>query len=126
MLNNLWDNFSYRSNGPEGYEASNLYENENGYIIQMIAPGVKNEDINVDCSNGVLTVSIKRSLEDSENKDFNLLRSERAPFNYSKSWKLGNEVDIDKIEAKLNEGVLLISLTKLPESKPRKISVEVH
>jgi HSP20 family protein len=109
------------------YDASpaNIYEGADGYLIQIAAPGVKADDVSVHFSDDILTVAVKRTIETESSGDKKLLRSERGNYDFTRSFSLTNDIDPEKIDAKVLNGFLLLHLTKKPESKPRKIEVKV-
>jgi len=114
---------SMRSN--REIEMANLYQNDSGYMLQFLAPGVKTEDVTVNFENGLVTVQLKRN-SDISDKDFEALRRERSAFDYTRSYRLSDDADPEKIEAKILNGLLLIHIGKKEASKPKKITVNVH
>lgn len=110
-----------------GYDAApaNLYDGKDGYLIQIAAPGVKSEDVKIDYSDDVLTVNVKRAIETASGDEKKLLRNERGNYDFTRSFSLSDDIDIEKIEAKVMNGLLLIHMAKKPESKPKKIEVKV-
>ena len=86
---------------------------------------MKSEDVKVDYSGDVLTVSVKRAIETDSKDEKKLLRSERGNYDFTRSFSLSDDIDIEKIEAKVMNGLLLIHMAKKPESKPKKIEVKV-
>ncbi len=107
-----------------GYDFSNIYEGKDGYIIQFVTPGVDIKDIDINISNGILNVSVKRKVEIE--KDKNLLRNERYDIDFTKSFKLPDEINVEKIDAKIINGLLMVYLPKKENAKPKKISVKVE
>lgn len=102
---------------------ANIYENETGYMIQMLAPGVKKEGVEVNYENDVLTITLKSSEEKLDNVKW--VRCERLQPIESRSYRLSTEVDPTKIEAKLVDGILLVFLPKREKKEPKKIEVKV-
>ncbi|MCX7821590.1 MAG: Hsp20/alpha crystallin family protein [Brevinematales bacterium] len=107
-----------------GYDYSNIYEGKDGYILQFIAPGVELKDIDINISNGILNVNVKRKVE--IDKDKRLLRNERYDIDFTKSFKISEDADVGKIDAKLMNGLLMIYIPKKEEAKPKKISIKVE
>lgn len=104
---------------------ANIYEGVDGYLIQIAAPGVKADDVSVNFSDDILTVAVKRTVETESSEDKKLLRSERGNYDFTRTFSLTNDIDPEKIDAKVLNGFLLLHLTKKPESKPKKIEVKV-
>jgi HSP20 family protein len=104
--------------------ALDLSETPEAYFIELAVPGMKAEDINVTIENGVLTLAGEMRQEE-ETKERNFHRVERRYGRFSRSVTLPTTVRGDAIEAKLENGVLHLSIPKAEEVKPRKITVNV-
>jgi len=110
----------------EDYSEANIFENKDGYILEFLVPGIKSENLSIDVNNGILTITAKRDSSEVDEKNSKLIKKERISYNFIKSYKLIDGIDIDKIEAKITNGVLMIYLPKKPEAKPKQISVKVQ
>jgi HSP20 family protein len=98
--------------------AVNIKEDENGFIVEMAAPGMKKDDFKIELNQNILSIS---SELESENKEENE-RYTRREFSYrsfSRSFNLPDTVDSEKIEAKYKEGVLMLNIPKKEEAKPK-------
>ena len=101
----------------------NVKENDNEYIIELAAPGLKKEHFNIEVDNNVLTISYDQKEEKEEN-DKEFLRREFYYNSFRRSFSLPkNEVDDSKIEANYNGGILNILLKKREEIKPKPARV---
>lgn len=123
LMDRLWESFVRGEYQSEKLDFTNIYEGKDGYMFQFLAPGVNLNDVSVNCSNGVLSVEVKRKLE--EQKDMRLLRNERFNIDFKRSYRLPDDVDVEKIEAKIINGLLMVYVPKKEEAKPKKISVKV-
>lgn len=95
-----------------------IYEKDNMYHIEMDIPGFNKEDINIELKNNYLTVKASKSKEESdENKNY--IRRERSYGEYSRTFSLG-EVDENNVEAKFDNGTLLITVPKKDENDFKK------
>jgi HSP20 family protein len=109
--------------------AVNVRENEKSYIMDIAAPGLKKEFVRLDLDNdGNLNIAIENKLEHKqENKKEHYIRREFSYSNYQQAYTLPEDVDKDKISAKVENGVLEILLPKLnPKDEPhntKKIEV---
>ena len=104
--------------------ALNLSETTEAYFVELAVPGLRSEDLNVTFENGVLTLSGEiRQSEEQKERSFH--RVERRYGNFSRSVSLPVTVRGDAIEAKLEGGLLNLSIPKAEEVKPRKINVSV-
>jgi HSP20 family protein len=104
--------------------ALDLSETPEAYFVEMAVPGMKAEDLNVTVENGVLTVSGEVK-QNAETKERNFHRVERRYGRFSRSVSLPAAVRGDAIEAKLESGILFLSIPKAEEVKPRKITINV-
>jgi HSP20 family protein len=99
--------------------AVNIRENENEFMIDVAAPGMKKEQIQVDYENGRLTISSEKKEDKKEKKD-TYTRREFSYMSFQRSFTIPETlVDGDKINASYNEGILHISLPKKEEVKPK-------
>ena len=101
-----------------------LAEKEDRYVISAELPGVKSDDLNVTLENDLLTISAERR-DEFEGEDKGVYRRERSYGNVSRSFKLGGQVDIEKLDAEYKDGVLTVELPKLEKAKPRELKVKV-
>ena len=97
------------------------------FYVEAELPGFKKDDIDITLENQTLTISGQRSEETKQggngaNKG-ELLLHERRYNRFLRSFTLPPTVDEQTVNAKLNDGVLTITLNKREETKPRKISV---
>ncbi len=106
-------------------ESTDVIEHDDSYEIRMDMPGVTNEDLEVSVRNNTLEVRAKREDTQEENED-NYLRYSNKKQSHSFSFNLGkNRVEIDEIQASLDNGVLSVNLPKTEsENVHKKINVE--
>ncbi len=101
----------------------NVYETDKHYVLETDLPGVDKKDLTIEVENGVLSIRAERKLEESD--DLQVLRRERsASARFVRQFTLGDEIDADKIEAKLRDGVLRLTVPKQERALPRRINVE--
>lgn len=105
-----------------GFEVD-VREDENGYAIEANLPGVDKETMEVTFEDGVLTISAEgRSDQERNDGDFHI--RERQVGKFSRSFRLPGEVDPEKVNAKLADGVLTVTVAKVEAQKPHKITVQ--
>ena len=95
--------------------AVNVKDTEKAYVMEVAVPGIKKEfcRVNID-DNGNLEVAIENKLEHKEErKKEHYLRREFSYSNYQQNYVLPDDVDRDKISAKVTDGVLEINLPKV-------------
>lgn len=100
---------------------TNIEELESDYIVTVEVPGVSKKDITIDYDDSYLTISVEKK-EDNSNKKY--LRKEITETTFSRSFYLEN-VNEDKIKAKLEDGILTIKIEKSkPVVKNKKIKID--
>ena len=99
-----------------------IYETENEIVVTAELPGVKEEDIEVKIEDNTLSIKGERKLE-SEVKEENYHRIERAYGSFHRSFSLPHYVNQEKIKAESEDGILRVTLPKKPELKPRSVKV---
>lgn len=100
-----------------------IEEKDDKYVVEAEVPGVKKEEIKINIDEGRLTIGIERE-EKKEEEGKNYLHRERTYSSTSRCVYLG-DLDEDKINAKLEEGVLKIELPKREaKDKTKQISIE--
>ncbi len=117
-----WDPFSGR--GPSAFApAFEVKETNDSFVVKADLPGVEEKDLDVALHNGVLTISGSRASEERKEGESYALY-ERQYGSFTRSFALPEIADGERIEAKLENGVLALNIPKKAEAKPRKISVK--
>jgi HSP20 family protein len=94
--------------------------------VEAELPGYKKEDVDITLENNTLTINAERNSErkEGDGKDKGqMLLHERRYSRFQRSFTLPPTVDEQSVQAKLNEGLLTITLNKREETKPRKVQV---
>lgn len=99
-----------------------LVEDDEQYILRGDLPGISEEALEITVHEGVLSISGKRAEEPLESGESYLVRERRSGA-FARQLKLAKDADPNRIEAKLNDGVLVVSIGKKPEAKARKIKI---
>jgi len=100
----------------------NMAEDKESYFLCAELPGIKAEDLDISITGNRLAISGERKIP-SENKSAKYHRREREAGKFSRMLSLPNEVDASKVEAKITDGVLTVTLPKAETAKPRQITV---
>lgn len=103
--------------------AVDIFETKDSLVMKVELPGVKKEDVKIDLDNNLLSISGERKFE-SEVKEEDYHRIERAYGQFQRSFTLPNKVDGERIEARYENGMLEVVLPKKEEAKPRQISIK--
>ncbi len=123
----LFDNFLPQTNGSDSdlgnwSPRADIRESESAFTVELDLPGMSKDDININYHDGVLAISGDREFKNTE-EDSNLYRYERLYGKFSRSFAIGKAIDADKISATYTDGVLVVTVPKTEESKPRRITV---
>ena len=90
------------------------------FVIEFDLPGVSPQTLDLDVERNVLTVSAERV---ARNGDWEMLASERPRGRFSRQLVLGDNLDLEKIGASYDTGVLRLTIPVAEKAKPRKIEI---
>lgn len=107
---------------PAGWSASSACWEDEGHIyLEFEMPGVKNEDVELVVEEGRLHLKCQRKAPEGERHyRFN----HRRYGQYERTIALPETVDTDKVTAEMRDGVLYLTLAKLPQVQPKRIAVQ--
>ena len=103
--------------------AVDIVEEKDRFVLRADLPGVSANDIDVNMDDGVLSLSGERSLETNSEVD-GLRRVERASGKFYRRFSLPETANAEEISAKSANGILEISIPKVPQTQARRITVE--
>ena len=106
--------FDWNNGSGTGSLATDIHEDKDNYLARFEMPGVKKEDVKVELNDRLLTVSAEKKEKTGE---------EESSFSYSRSISVPDSVKADSISAKLEDGILTVTLPKSEERKPRNIEL---
>lgn len=128
-LDRVFESFFNDSVFPSYFRQSGLMKVDirdegDAYLLEADLPGVKKDQVNIDIEDGNLTISVNQE-EETEEKRENYICRERRASALRRSFSLDN-IDSDKISAKMENGLLMLRLPKLEPNKPsgRRVDVE--
>ena len=101
--------------------ATDIFETEDALTVVMEVPGVDREAIDINLENDVLKIEAK--IDPSKYDGMEPLYTEYNVGHFARSFTLSNKIDRQQISAKLEDGVLTLTLKKAKEATPRKISI---
>ena len=99
-----------------------IRETDDALVLTAELPGLTKEDVQITLENRVLTLAGERKFE-KEAKGENYHRIERSYGAFTRSFTLPPNVKTEKVDASFENGVLSVTLPKMEESKPRRISI---
>jgi HSP20 family protein len=100
-----------------------IREDGDHLVVEAELPGFKKEEVDITLENQTLTIAAERRSEAKQEGDGGYLLNERRYNRFLRSFTLPPTVDEKSVQAKLEHGVLTVTLNKREETKPRKISV---
>ena len=99
---------------------ASVVEDGDAYMLNVEMPGVNKEGLEISVENNELTITGRRSLAQIEGT---LIHRESRPENFRRGFELDPSIDTSKISARMDQGILTLTLPKAEEVKPRKITV---
>jgi HSP20 family protein len=104
----------------------NLRETDKTYEMELVAPGLKKEDLKLEVSNDQLTISFDQAEErEEEKKDEGWIRREFRSRSFVRSFHLDDTVDVNRIEADYQNGILHVCLPKKENAQKISKTIEV-
>ncbi|MEM9243412.1 MAG: Hsp20/alpha crystallin family protein [Pseudomonadota bacterium] len=104
--------------------SADIHETDNAFIIKADIPGVDKNDVDITFDNGVLSINGHRKYKHEEKEAGKVIRSERFEGEFRRSFALPKSIDVEKISAKMSDGVLVITAPKSSETIAKAIKVE--
>ncbi|MEI6351162.1 MAG: Hsp20/alpha crystallin family protein [Verrucomicrobiota bacterium] len=99
---------------------ANIHEGKEAYMLELEMPGVPKEGLEITIENNELTIIGRRSDPEPAGE---LVYRETRPLNFRRVFDLDPSIDTTKISAKIDKGVVTLTLPKAERVKPRKITV---
>jgi len=100
-----------------------IREDQDHLYVEADLPGFKKDEVDITLENQTLTISAEHKPQPTEEKKGDWLLNERRYARFLRSFTLPPTVDDQKVDAKLQDGVLKLTLNKREETKPKKIQV---
>ena len=123
-LSNVLDDSGFSTGTETGHWAPSvdIRETDDALLLQAELPGIEKKDVQLEVKDGVLTISGERRYE-KDVKEKNVHRVERAYGKFTRSFSLPTNVDADKVDASMKNGVLEVRLPKCESAKPKTIAI---
>ena len=117
-LNNFFRTSNNINEVNRNYPAVNIIEEPERYRIEVAAPGYSKDDFKVNIQNETLKISVDKEQNKVEGENFT--RCEFYNGSFERSFLVGKTIDINKIDARYENGILTITLSKKEEAKPQQ------
>ena len=101
--------------------AADIFETDDALTLLLEMPGVSKDNVDVQIENDVLRVEGK--IDYATYKDIEPVYTEYNIGHYARAFTLSNKIDRDAISARVEDGVLTLTLPKAKEAKPRRITI---
>jgi HSP20 family protein len=105
------------------FPAINLTENKDNYFVRAELPGVKAENLDIQATGNGLSIAGERKIQ-SEDDGVKYHRRERESGSFARMISLPGEINSNKVDAKLSNGILTIVVPKAEIAKPKQITVK--
>lgn len=98
----------------------NVREDDDAYILSALVPGFKAEDLNIQVLENIINIEGEYQAEDAE-----FVLNEIPTGSFRRTLRMPHEIESDKVEASIVDGVLTLTLPKVESAKPKRITVSV-
>lgn len=100
--------------------STDIVEKKDHYEMKVNLPDVKKEDLKVSLENGYLTIDVTTTNESDEKEEGNYILKERSFGSYSRRYYVGDDVEMEDITGKLENGLLTLNIKKVDEKEVKK------
>lgn len=99
----------------------NIYENSSEVLLEVEMPGRKKEDVSVEVADRTLKISAKDAVTAREGYEASYVENSRRAF--ERSFRLGADLDASKVQARYENGLLILSIPRSEGTQPRKVEI---
>ncbi|MBR4477141.1 MAG: Hsp20/alpha crystallin family protein [Spirochaetales bacterium] len=104
------------------YPEVNVYEDSKAFYLEAALPGYTNEDVTINVDKHVLHIASEKMTKKDERK---YIVRERGNIRFDRAFSLPEGINEEAIEAEFKNGILTVTLPKLPVKESKKITVKV-
>jgi len=122
QMDDLFDQFGMTAGFNGVFPAANIYDKGDDLVVAMEAPGVDKGSLVAEVRDNVLTVSGKRPGPGYSNAS--QLREECFSGEFRRNIRIDAKVQADKVKAAFKDGILMVTMPKSEEAKPKTIAIE--
>ena len=115
------DYFGISTTNRGSYPSVNLFLDGDDTVLMAEVPGVKKDEIKVQIKDNLITLSGERKTEYPEKASYH--RIERRGFTFDRTIKLPVKVDMDKVKAEFENGILKVVMPRSERDKPKMIKI---
>ncbi|MDB4584667.1 Hsp20/alpha crystallin family protein [Draconibacterium sp.] len=130
LVDELFNNF-LKNDHHESYlhncgskPATNIFETEKEFKLEVLLPGYKKDDVQINLNNNLLTIKVENEVKEEKSGEYKYAHREFGAYNFEKQYHVPKSVNGDNISARFENGVLNIELPKKEEAL-EKAPVEI-
>ena len=117
LMNSFITNNYDENHNEDCNPATNVFENEKEYRLEILLPGFNKEDVQLNVHENLLTVKVDLKEENEDNENGYVYRQRQfGKYNFEKKFRVPKTVEADKIVAHFNNGILELTLPKKEEA----------
>ena len=105
------------------FPLTNVTEDSNNYYVRAELPGMQSDELNIQVTSDGISISGGRKIPEEDN-GVKYHRREREAGKFSRSINLPGEINVNSVEASLDNGILTITIPKAEVAKPKQITVK--
>ncbi len=132
LVDELFNNF-FKNDYHEDYAkncsakpATNVFETEDNFKIEILLPGFKKEDVKLNYQNNLLTIKVENEVKEENSEEFKYAHREFGSFNFEKQYRIPKSINDKKISASFEDGILSITLLKKEKALEKApINIEI-
>ena len=126
-LNHFFNDDFWGFNGVTGASnvPMNIEETDNSYVLELVAPGLQKKDFQIGVDNNMLTVSYKKT-EDNKDESKKWVTQQYRQQEFTRTFTLDNSVNVEKIAANYENGILRVSIPKNEEAQKHSRTIEIR
>jgi HSP20 family protein len=133
LVDSIFDSYPYntmsRVSSNATLPAINVKEYEKNYKVSLTTPGIDPKQIKIQVQDNLLTISYDhentKEVKEGDKEDGKVISTEYKHYSFSRSVSLPKNVNAETIQAESKNGILQLTIDKLPETQPKTIEVKV-
>lgn len=126
IFNDFFDN-TWMERPKATAPAINVLDTKDAYLLELAAPGMTKQDFNVHLDeDGDLVINMDHKEAEKKEEHTHYLRREFSYTNYEQSYTLPEDVESDQIAARVENGILTVTLPKKAKEEPKKLTRQIE
>ena len=122
---NIFENsISKNKNSNLTMPRANISKTNDGFCVEMAAPGFSRGDFNIDIDNGILNISVSSNSE-TDYVDKKFTSKEFSYSSFSRSWRLPENINDERVSASYENGILSVDIPELVSKSSKKLTINI-